>query len=366
MTDQSRVASGFSYGATPLAEHARKAVQNALSKMPTCTVGSVLLFLTNGYAYEPQQAIREAAKAAGTPQIFGCCANGLLTEEEWILDVEGAAAMVFPRELGLQPLSILQQQGIDADLLLTIATPNAAIIAVNSAEENQFGAVTTDEYGDGPYSVWTSGRIVEREFMHAGFPKFLRKSVIVCEGTKSLSPPLQINRAQNHSLYEVDLQAASDSLLSYVNSAEPNEFFGLLCAVSETPDTASLEAGYYRLHHVISVDRNKHLVRISGSAKAGHWLRWVTRDAETAKTQVHQKLNDAKSTQAPEFALMFPNISRGAEFFGGIDEDLRAFQTAFPGTPMIGFSGNAEIAPGKELSGLIRHHSCVVNLFWTQ
>lgn len=366
MTNHSRVASGFSYGATASIEHARKAVQNALDKMPNCTVGSVLLFLTNGYAYEPQQAIREAAKAAGTPQIFGCCAKGLLTEEEWILDVEGAVAMVFPRELGLQPLSILQQQGIDPDLLLTIATPNAAIIAVNSAEENQFGAVTTDEYGDGPYSVWTSGRIVEREYMHAGFPNTLRKTVVVCEGTKSLSPSMQINRAQSHSLYEVDLQAASDNLLSYVNNAEPNEFFGLLCAVSETPDQASLDAGFYRLHHVISVDRNKRLVRISGSAKAGHWLRWVTRDADTAKAQALEKLNAVTSAQPPEFALMFPNISRGAEFFGGVDEDLRAFQTTFPDTPMVGFYGNAEIAPGNELSGLIRHHSCVVNLFFEQ
>ncbi|GHA08535.1 hypothetical protein GCM10008090_17990 [Arenicella chitinivorans] len=366
MTDQTRVASGFSYGATASLEHARNAVQHALNKMPACTVGSVLLFLTNGYAYEPQQAIREAAKTAGTPQVFGCCAKGLLTEDEWILDVEGAVAMVFPSELGPQPLSILQQQGVTPDLLLTIATPNAAIIAVNSAEENQFGAITTDEYGDGPYSVWTSGRIVEREYMHAGFPNRLRKEVLVCEGIKPLSPALQINRAQNHSLYEIDLQDASDNLLSYVNNAEPNEFFGLLCAVSETPDPVSLERGFYRLHHVISVDRNKQLVRISGSVKAGHWLRWVTRDADTAKAHTQQKFDAASSPPSPEFALMFPNISRGAEFFSGVDEDLRAFQSAFPSTPMIGFYGNAEIAPGAQLSGLIRHHSCVLNLFWEQ
>jgi len=98
-----RVATGASYGATAKDEYAREAVHKALSKMRPCTVGSVLLFLSSAYAHNPQNAIKEAAKAAGTPQVFGCCAMGLLTEEEWMLDVEGAVAMVFPQEYGLQP-----------------------------------------------------------------------------------------------------------------------------------------------------------------------------------------------------------------------------------------------------------------------
>ena len=87
-----RVGSGASYGAIAHDEHARKAVQKALAQMHDTTVGSVLLFLSSSYAHNPQNAIKEAAKAAGTPQVFGCCAMGLLTEQEWLLDVEGAVA----------------------------------------------------------------------------------------------------------------------------------------------------------------------------------------------------------------------------------------------------------------------------------
>ena len=90
------IASGLSYGALPHDEHARRAVSQAMQKMQGDTIGSVLLFLTTGYASQPQRAITEAARAAGTPQVFGCCAVGILNESEWLLDAEGAVALVFP------------------------------------------------------------------------------------------------------------------------------------------------------------------------------------------------------------------------------------------------------------------------------
>lgn len=366
MTSTSRVATGVSYGATASDEHARKAVQNAIGKLPPCSIGSVLLFLTNGYAYEPQNAIKEAAKAAGTPQVFGCCAVGILTEEDWVLDAEGAVAMVFPQSLGLRPLQLLEQQGLTADMVFTISTPNTATVAVNSIDLPQFGAVTSDEYGHGPYSVWHSGRIVEREYLHCAFAdRTFNPEVSVLPGVALLSPVMQINRSQNHCLYEVDLQPACDNLVQYVSEAEPSDYFGLLCLVSETNSASDIQAGQYRLHHVISIDRDAQLVRLSGSAKAGKHMAWASRDAEMAKHLAQTQLQASKNKQssAPEFGFIFPNISRGAEFFSGIDADLMAFKESFPNTPAIGFYSNAEIAPGNHYAGLIRHYSTVVALF---
>jgi len=157
--NQQEVGTGLSYGAIAHDEHASQAVQKARQQMPEgSTIGSVLLFLSSEYAHKPQGAIREAAKAAGTPQIFGCCAIGLLTEQEWLLDVQGAVAMVFPSHLGVHALNVLQQQGVTPESILTLSTPNAATIAVNSSDIKQTGAITTDEYGHGPFSVWQSGR----------------------------------------------------------------------------------------------------------------------------------------------------------------------------------------------------------------
>lgn len=365
MTEQPRVATGASYSAIAQDEHARKAVQKALAKMPPCTVGSVLLFLTGAYAYHPQNAIKEAAKAAGTPMVFGCCAISLLTEQEWLLDVEGAVAMVFPQELSLQPLSILQQQGVSPELVLTLCTPNAATIAVNSTDLPQLGAITTDEYGHGPFSVWQNGRIIENEYCQTAFNGALRPSVIVSESVKKLSPIMQINRSNEHCLYEIGLAPACENLLSNVLHAEPDDLFGLLCAVSEDNTIESIEQGHYKLHHLISVDKENQTVRLSGNAKVGKFMFWATRDASLAQQSMSNRLQAAKLRMdgSPQFALMFPNIGQGPEFFGGVDKDLLAFQQTFPNTPLIGFYGNGEISPGYKLAALIRHYSTVVSVF---
>jgi len=360
-----KVATGVSYGATASEEHASAAVKSALKKMAPCTVGSVLLFLTCGYSYDPNSAIKAAAKAAGTPQIFGCCAKSLLTEQEWLLDAEGAVAMVFPNDVSLQPLSVLEQQGADPKVVLTLTTPNAATIAVNTTSRPQIGAVATDEYGHGPFSVWQSGRIIENEFSQSAFPNNLDTHVVISEGVTPLSPVMRVNRSLGHSLYEVDLKPASENLLTHIpDSADPTPF-GLLCAVSETTDFESIERGHYRLHHVVSVDRDKQLVKLSGSVKAGHHLFWATRDADAAAQSMTKKLTMVKKSldNPPKFALMFPNIGRGPEFFDGVDQDLLAFQNTFPGTPLLGFYGNGEIAPGFKLGGLIRYYSSILAIF---
>ena len=361
----SQVGTGASYGAIANDEHARLAVKQALERMAPCTVGSVLLFLTAAYAYEPQKAIKEAAKAAGTPLIFGCCASSLLTEQEWLLDVEGAVAMVFPQSLSLQPLNILKQQGVTPAQILTLTTPNAATIAVNSSNIPQVGAIATDEYGHGPFSVWQSGHIVEQEFSQTAFPDDLESVLAISKGIKPLSPTMQINRSHEHCLYEVNLNPASDNLLDTISAGESDNLYGLLCAVSETNDIESIEQDNYKIRHVVSVDQDKHLVRLSGSAKAGKYMFWATRDAEVAAAEMQEQLQKAKDAlgKPPLFALMFPNISRGAEFFNGVDRDLQAFKECFPNTPLLGFYGNGEIAQGFKTSGLIHHYSTVVALY---
>ncbi len=357
-----RIATGASYGAIAKDEYAREAVSNALAKMRPCTVGSVLLFLSNGYAHNPQAAIKEAAKAAGTPLVFGCCAAGLLTEEEWLLDVEGAVAMVFPQALSMQPLRVLKPQGITPKLVFTLSSPNAVEMAIESCSSPQFGSVTSDEYGQGPYSIWQSGRIVEQEFCQTAFSNDLDPELVLAEGIERLSPIMRVNQAQGNTLGEIDLQGACENIESHVSTASP---FDLFCAVSETSSLESIEQGHYQLIHVLEVDDKANTVTLADEVKAGHYIFWARRNISSAQASIDKELELAKQrlTKEPEFALMFANVTRGPEFFGGIDMDLEAFKKAFPGTPLIGFYGNSEIAPGYKSAALQRHHATVSVLF---
>lgn len=364
-----RIATGISYGALAKADHAHSAVDRALSKMAPCTVGSVLLFLTTGYAQNPQRAIREAAKAAGTPQIFGCCAVSLLTEEDWILDAEGAVAMVFPQGAGLQPRTVLEHQGLEANLSLTLTSPNAATIAVNACSTPLIGAISSDHFGHGPYSIWQSGRIIENEYVHLAFSKQWQYQIGVGEGITALSPVMQVNRSDGHILLEVDRMPATDNLLAHLpenlHAVGLKQPYNLLCAVSENNSVESIQQGHYKLQHIVSTDETRARIHLSGSVKAGRHIFWALRDEQHAQRSMRERLLAVAGnlTGKPAFGLMFPNIGRGAEFFNGRDRDIELFREVFPGTPLLGFYGNGEIAPGHKLAGLIHHYSTVFALF---
>lgn len=360
-----RVATGASYGASPDDEHAYLAVERALKKVDEKNIGSVLLFLTSAYAHAPQNAIKNAAKAAGTPQIFGCCSLHLLTEQEWLMDVEGAVAMVFPRDIALQPLTVMQQLNKEPSCVLTLSSPNASTIAVNSTNRRQVGAISSDEYGHGPYSVWQSGRIEEHEFSLAAFPDNLDTHILVADSIKRLSGNQRINLVNAHSLRQVDEQRVMDSLPSKLREMALNQPYNLLCAISENNDINSLEDGHYKLHHVVSVDTASGEIQLSGRPKAGRHLFWAIRDPVAAEQSIERQLTNLKATLSddPVFGLMFPNIGRGPEFFNGLDKDLDCFQNTFPDTPLIGFYGNGEITPGVSNKGLIRRYSTALAVY---
>lgn len=360
-----RVATGSSYGALPDDDHARLAVERALKKVDDTTIGSVLLFLSSAYAHAPQQAIKNAAKAAGTPQVFGCCSMHLLTEEEWLMDVEGAVAMVFPRDIALQPLTVMQRLNLEPSCVVTLSSPNASTIAVNSTNKRQVGAISSDEYGHGPYSVWQSGRIEEHEFSLSAFPSNLEAHIVVADSIKRLSDNQQINLAQAHSLRQVNQQRALDSLPAELQKMALSQPYNLLCAISENNDVTSLDNGNFKLHHLVSADASTGEVQLSGRPKAGRHLFWALRDPDEAERSMQQQLLSLKQKlgSEPVFALMFPNIGRGPEFFNGADKDLDCFQAAYPDTPLIGFYGNGEITPGVNNKGLIRRYSTVLAVY---
>lgn len=353
------VASGASSGALASPEHARIAVLKAKQKMASTTIGSVLLFLTTGYAHAPQEAIREAAKAAGTPEITGCCALSVFNEHETLLDVEGAVALVFPYDFGLRPHTIARQFGNQSDWNLTLSSPQAAAIAINSIKQTQFGAVCSDEFGHGPYSLWQSGSITEREYCHSVLVPQTHSKIVKIDGLKHLSQPKQINRAENHCILEIDRQDACENLLSQFPESQHQEViqrpYQYLAAINDNS----------RILHIVSVDLPNKRVLLSGEVVAGQSLSWARQNSDSAEQEMRQQLESIKESFAakPSFALIFPSLSRCLPQSADAPTEVSMFREYFPGLPMIGFYGHAEIAPSTAGRPALHHYSTVVGLF---
>jgi small ligand-binding sensory domain FIST len=364
-----QITSGSSFGAFASDEHARRAVQAAIKKITDRPIGGVLLFLTTGYALYPQTAIRAAVKVSGTLNVTGCCALGVFTEQDSSTDREGAVAMAFSHEAALSPLLSAKQGGRTVELCLSLSSPNAGKIAIQSANIKQFGAIASDEFGEGPYSLWQGGRIVEREYCHNVFAGSSQHFLAKCESVRPLSPLMQINLSDAHELIELDQRPALDSLNellpAQLQNSEQDLGLSIIALVSETSDPASINLGHHQLLHVVSIDKATRRVMLSEPIKAGRRMLWAIRDPQYAEQQMRLRLLEAKRkfSGQPTYALMFININRGTDFYQGHNRDLRLFAQIFPDTVMVGISSHAEIIPGYRSNASIQHSSTVFGLF---
>ena len=344
-------------------------MQAAIKKIPNRPIGGVLLFLTTGYALYPQTAIRAAVKVSGTLNVTGGCALSVFTEQDSSTDKEGAVAMAFSHEAALSPLLSAEQGGRTSELCLSLSSPNAGKIAIQSANIKQFGAIVSDEFGEGPYSLWQGGRIVEREYCHNVFAGSGQPYLAKCESARPLSPLMQINRSDAHELIELDQRPALDSLNEWLpaqlHNCEPDLGLSIVALVAETSDPESIDSGHHQLLHVVSIDKATKRLMLSEPIKAGRRMLWAIRDPQYAEQQMRLRLLEAKRNFSgqPGYALMFSNINRGTDFYQDHNRDLRLFAEIFPNTVMVGISSQAEIIPGYRSNASIQHSSTVFGLF---
>jgi len=129
------------------------------------------------------------------------------------------------------------------------------------------------------------------------------------------------------------------------------------------PETAIRE-GRYRLNHIVAANLRDQSITLSERPARGERLFWAMRDALTAERDMRACVE--RSAQAlgaePDFALLFPCIGRGPNFFGNRDRDLDALRSRFPGLPIIGMYGNGELGPLDEINHLFQY-SAILGLF---
>ncbi len=355
------IATGLATGAAASAALASQAVQNALDKLDTERANSVLLFLTEAFASNPQAAVKAAAKTASTMQIIGCSAPGIFTEEDWLLDGAAVAAMVFTGTTALEAATHRQQ----TDLLLTLVAPNAINATWLAGEIPKFGAVSGDATGQGPFSVWQNGKgstqgLCEILLHHA------QGAVAASHGLRLISSPRRITACQGYDLQSVaglpalqTLQSAWDKTNKH---AKPLPYHQLLAVYADK--AANIERGEYQPCTIISGNEAEQSVTVAQPLKTDQWLSWAVRDKDSAQLDIVKTASKLKQQldKTPDFALFFSCMGRGPYFYDGLDQDLALLKTLFPKLPIIGFYGNGEIAPIAGKNTLL-DYSAVLGLF---
>lgn len=358
------VATGLSYGQRPDPQHAARAVQQALASADLERANAVILFLTPEYAGNPEPALRAAARAAGTLQVIGATGAGILTEQEWILDSPGAAAMILG---GNVKLGIPKPAWDDDQVVLSLCTPNGMGADWLDAPLQRIGAISGDVSGDGPFKVWSSGRVSEDGRAEARFEN-VEIALSVSQGVRALTAPIEVAEVQGYDLKRLGnypaLAVLVQSLPGSVREMERVPLHLLMCGVTFGDPHSAIQDGRYRLNHILAANVRDQSITLAQPLMRGERLFWAMRDALTAERDMRATIERGSLglSGKPEFSIMFPCMGRGPHFFGNRDRDLEALRARFPGMPIIGMYGNGEIGPLDGVNHLYQY-SAIVGLF---
>lgn len=357
------VATGISYGLGPRPRHAETAVKRALERAGLTHANSVVLFLSPDYAHNPESTIRAAARAAGCTQVVGCTGNGLLTDEEWVLDSPGAAALVVGGELSLRPLI---NPNID-QAVLSLCTPNGLSADWLDAPTRRIGAVSADMLGQGPFAVWSGSRVADSGRVDAVI-EGVDQAITVSQGIRALTAPIEVAEVQGFEIVRLGnypaLNVLVKSLPSSIREMDQIPLHLLISGVTFGDPDNAISEGRYRLNHIIAADPRNRSITLAYPLNQGERLFWAMRDTLVSERDMRAAIEKGHTALGgePNFALMFPCMGRGPSFYGNRDRDIELLQTRFPDMPFIGFYANGEIGPLQDSNHLYQY-STVLGLF---
>jgi small ligand-binding sensory domain FIST len=315
-----KVASSLASGPHPLPELAATAVRQAFARAGLARADSVLLFLTRDFARHAQPALVAAARAAGSLQVSGCTAYGLLTEDGWLLDQSGAAALV---------VGETEMAGAPGAPLLSFSGHGTLPWGWQSGAPRA-GLLDSDA------AAWAHGRLVEDSCAEARLPG-LRARIACSTGLRLLGEPLTVDAASGYDLQRCGGLPAGASLQRHLPpELRQNPPLHRLVVV--------LDAGVPGIP-ILGLNGDGSL-NLAAALTPGTRMHWAIRQPLAAEQDMRQALSVAVNPEkVPDFAVMFSCLGRGPLFYGNDDRDLLAFREQFPGVPLIGAYGCGQIAP---------------------
>jgi len=363
--NRTSVATGLSHGHRARPEHAAAAVRLAMRRAGVNRASAVLLFLTPEYAADPMPALRAAVRESHCLQVLGATGAGILTEQEWVLDSPGAAAMVFSEPLRLRPPA----GGTLADdtTVLSLCTPAGMSASWLDVAARRVGAVSGDAQGQGPFQVWSAGRVNEdgrAEAMIEG----ARAAIHVSQGVRALTSPIEVAEAQDVEVHSLGgypaLSVLVQSLPASVRAMERIPLHLILGGVTFGDPTTAIRDGRYRINPIVAANPRDQSIILAQPLSRGERLFWAMRDTLAAERDMRVTVERAHEElgAGPDFALLFPCLGRGPQFYGNRDRDLELLRTRFPGLPVVGMYGNGELGPLDGINHLYQY-STVLGLF---
>jgi small ligand-binding sensory domain FIST len=361
---------------TGAGDAAREAASRALARAGTEAADWALLFATSPHRPHYGALLQEAQNALGTERVSGCSAWGVIAGTD---EIEGPAAVAVlavrsERLRGdplLAPIDPEQPMAAAAEihrqarlasgggLLILLPDPFvarpdellAALERLDPGREAVGGACSGDPAAQGTFQFY--GRnVATRSLAGVRISGALRRVIGVTQGCQPLGGVCRVSGGEGNVILELDGEPALAVLRSRLPAAlrESLPRLGNHLALGWPPDPLqeTILPGEYLVRPLIGVDSERGALVAGATVRQGQPLFLVLRDPHAAREDLKEmlaRLGAAPPGPRPAFGLYFNCAGRGTALHGVPGIDTAYISGALGDLPLIGFFGNAEIAP---------------------
>jgi small ligand-binding sensory domain FIST len=190
----------------------------------------------------------------------------------------------------------------------------------------------------------------------------LRVDVILSQGCRPIGPPLEVTKASQNIIVELDGQPAlerAEHVLRGLAESERESLRGGLYI--GRPVRAGAEGrGDYLIRNLLGADRERGAIAVADLVGPREKIRLHVRDARAALDDLHMLLSPQAFDSAASAALLFACNGRGRALFGEPDRDIRTLQESLRApTPCAGMFCAGELGPVGERNFLHGHTASI-------
>ncbi len=374
---------GLSTDASPL-KAAREAARTALAGIGEGRADWCLVFATS--PYHPHYAVMLAAiqDTLGTSILSGCSAWGVIAGDREIESGPGVAVLAVrsdrieasaliaplaeegtPSAVGEIGALIRSRPGLSFLLPDPYALPPDSLL--RDFEEVAPGARAIGAAASGDprleHTFQYHGRnVATRSVAALHLSGSVRATIGITQGCQPLGEPCRVTRGHGNIVHALDGGRALDVLRSRMPAGVRNaiERLGghLFVGIPPRSGQESFQPGEYLVRGLLGIDPKNGSISVGTTVEDGQLILLLLRDPQAAREDLKgmlDRLGTAASDSPPLFGLYFNCAGRGSSLYGLPGIDTAYITGKFPGLPIIGFFGNAEIAPLHSSNHLFSH-----------
>jgi len=372
------IQAGVGYSGGGSAERAaRTAAEIAMERAGLDRGDLAFVFATTDYRAAYTQLLSAVQRTTGVRHLVGCSGMGVLTTDGEFEHAPGVAVLVVKsRDLSAEPFLIRTGEPIREApgqairrLIHPLPAPNPLLVVfpdiftVHPAEllrEIQEDATVLPIVGGaasgGPYDrmtfQWCGGDIEVHGVAGMLLSGAFRTSIGIAQGCQPIGEPYLISRARGNLILELNGRPAFDVLQEVVTSLPPEEveraFHSLFAGLAIPKEKPTLQRGDFLVRTIAGIDPASGAVAIAEQVRPGQILQFTLRDANAARADMRRMLEHLYPSlrgSHPRFGFYFNCLGRGVGLYGDRHHDITLIKEFFVDLPVIGFFGNAELAP---------------------